>query len=102
VIGDISKEYELRALLRVAHGVHLKSKEHDMTRMNWEKAKQRDRYRGNSVKFESSTEKRATEKQILTIFKNKMVESISTEMTVLEAQLIISAYAAEHWTAKQA
>ena len=73
-----------------------------MTRMNWEKAKQRDRYRGNSVKFESSTEKRATEKQILTIFKNKMVESISTEMTVLEAQLIISAYAAEHWTAKQA
>lgn len=68
-----------------------------MTKMNWEKARQRDRYRGNSVSLESNNEKRATEKQILTIFKNKMVDSISTEMTVLEAQVIISAYAEKYW-----
>lgn len=68
-----------------------------MTKMNWEKARQRDRFSGHSVKLESNNEKRATEKQIMTIFKNKMVDSISTEMTVLEAQLIISAYADKHW-----
>lgn len=71
-----------------------------MARMNWEKANRRDHMRRYSD-TEIREPKRATDKQILTIYKYKMVDSISTEMTLLEAKGIISDYAAKHWTTKR-
>lgn len=70
-----------------------------MARMNWEKANQRDRMRRYEFSGEkiNRAPKLATDKQVLTIFKYKMLESIPTDMTLEFARSVIAAYAAEHW-----
>ena len=69
-----------------------------MTRMNWEKARQRDQMRRfgsepiRKKQFQVKP-KRATDKQIALIFKHKMVDSIRTDMSIDDATIIISAFA---------
>lgn len=69
-----------------------------MARMNWEKANRRDRMRRYEFSGEATRlPKPATDKQILTIYKHKMVEFIPTDLTLSDAKEIISAYAEVHW-----
>lgn len=75
-----------------------------MTKMNWEKAKQRDRMRrtGGEPKYDISSPKRASEKQVAIIFRHKMLEFIPTEMSMDDARAIISAFAETHgWNDKK-
>jgi len=69
-----------------------------MTKMNWDKAKQYDRFRKHRTERPVGRSPRATDKQILVIYKHKMMESIPTDLTVSGAKEIISAFAAKHWS----
>jgi len=68
-----------------------------MTKMNWDKANQYDRYRRHRPRRPIGKSPRATDKQILVIWKHRMVESIPADLTISGAREINSAFAAKNW-----
>lgn len=70
-----------------------------MTRMNWDKVRRQEmvrRHGSEHKSYEFKKEKRATDKQIVLIFKHKMMVDIPTELTLSEATAIISRFAQEN------